>query len=129
MYEKDQIKNIKIQELNPHEETIDKKLKKVLKSLKTEKVLRNPIVVDKNTKVILDGHHRAKALTILGLTTIPCYLVDYQSKEVELKPRNELKISKKDVIEKGLSNDLYPPKTSNHTIKKPKNSDKTPIPL
>jgi hypothetical protein len=116
MQTKKQIEKIKIRKLNPHEQIIEEKLKKLLTSLKGEKRLKKPIIVDEETKVILDGHHRAKAFSLLGLKEIPCRLVDYSSDEIAVEPRQNVEISKEDVIEKGLSEELFPPKTSKHRI-------------
>jgi len=116
MQDKEQIRNIEIRKLNPHEQVIEENLKKVLTSLKVEKRLKEPIIVDKETKVILDGHHRVKAFALLGLPEIPCRLVDYSSDEITVEPYQNGEITKGDVIEKGLSDDLFPPKTSKHKI-------------
>ena len=111
-----QIQNIEIRKLNPHEEIIEENLKKVLKSLRLEKKLKEPIIVDENTNVVLDGHHRVKAFEIIGLREIPCRLIDYSSDEITLEPHKNGDVSKKEVIEKGLSDELFPPKTSKHRI-------------
>ena len=116
MQDKEHIEKLEIRELNPHEKVIEENLKKVLTSLKVEKRLKEPIIVDEETKVILDGHHRAKAFALLGLKEIPCKLVDYSSNEITVKPHQNGKISKQEVIEKGLSEELFPPKTSKHSI-------------
>ena len=116
MKEKKQVDKVKLNELNPHEQVIEENLRKVLKSLKIEKRLKEPVVVDEETKVILDGHHRVKAYEILGLREIPCRLVDYSSEEITVEPHQNGDISKEEVIQKGLSESLFPPKTSKHRI-------------
>ena len=116
MQDKEQVQNIEIRKLNPHEQVIEENLKKVLTSLKVEKRLKEPIIVDKKTRVILDGHHRAKAFALLGLEEIPCKLVEYGSDEIKVEPHQNGEITKEEVIEKSLSNELFPPKTSKHKI-------------
>lgn len=116
MQEKKQADKVKLNDLNPHEQVIEENLRKVLKSLKIEKRLKEPIVVDEETKVILDGHHRVKAYEILGVREIPCRLVDYSSDKIAVEPHQNGDISKEEVIEKGLSDELFPPKTSKHRI-------------
>ena len=116
MQTKNQIQKIEIRKLNPHEQIIEENLKKLLTSLKVEKRLKQPIIADEETKVILDGHHRAKAFALLGLKEIPCKLVDYSSNEIRVEPHQNGKITKEEVIEKGLSDQLFPPKTSKHRI-------------
>jgi ParB-like chromosome segregation protein Spo0J len=107
---------MELKQLNPHEQIIEENLKKVLTSLKVEKRLKEPVVVDKETKVILDGHHRVKAFEILGLRDIPCRLVDYSSDGITIAPNRNGNVSKEEVIEKGLSDELFPPKTSKHVF-------------
>jgi ParB-like chromosome segregation protein Spo0J len=116
MQTKKQIQKIEIRKLNPHEQIIEENLKKLLTSLKVEKRLREPIIVDEETKVILDGHHRAKAFSLLGLKEIPCRLVDYRLDEITVEPHQNGDVTKEEVIEKGLSDGLFPPKTSKHRI-------------
>jgi len=116
MQDKEHIEKLKIRQLNPHEKVIEENLKKILTSIKVEKRLKEPIIVDKETKVILDGHHRVKAFKILGLREIPCRLVDYSSDEITVEPHQNGDVSKKEVIEKGLSDELFPPKTSKHIL-------------
>ena len=116
MQTKNQIQKIEIRKLNPHEQVIEENLKKLLTSLKVEKRLKEPIIVDEETKVILDGHHRAKAFSLLGLKEIPCKLVDYSSEDITVEPHQNGDVTKEEVIEKGLSGELFPPKTSKHTI-------------
>ena len=116
MQEKKQVDKVKLNDLNPHEQVIEENLRKVLKSLKVDKRLKEPVLVDKETKVILDGHHRVKAYEILGLREIPCRLVDYSSEEITVEPHRNGDISKEEVIQKGLSESLFPPKTSKHRI-------------
>jgi hypothetical protein len=112
----EKLHKIGLKQLNPHEQIIEENLKKVLTSLKVEKRLKEPVVVDKETKVILDGHHRVKAFEILGLREIPCRLVDYSSETINVTPHRNGDISKEEVIEKGLSDNLFPPKTSKHVF-------------
>jgi len=116
MQTKKQIQKIEIRQLNPHEQIIEENLKKLLTSLKVEKRLKEPIIVDEETKVILDGHHRAKAFSLLGLKEIPCRLVDYSSDEITVESHQNGDITKEEVIEKGLSEELFSPKTSKHRI-------------
>ena len=116
MQTKNQIEKIEIRKLNPHEQIIEENLEELLASLKVEKRLKEPIIVDEETKVILDGHHRAKAFSLLGLEEIPCKLVDYSSDDITVEPNRNGNVSKEEVIEKGLSEELFPPKTSKHKL-------------
>jgi hypothetical protein len=82
--------------------------------------LFKPIVVDEQTRVILDGHHRFEALKRLGCRRIPAYLVDYMDGAIEVMtwPGAVVNaITKDEIISMGLSDNVYPPKTSRHVIR------------
>ena len=79
-----------------------------------------PLVVDRNTGVILDGHHRRQVAMRLNLKCLPCVLVDYQgdeSVELDVWPNcGRDSISKIEVVEAGLNGVLFSPKTSRHRL-------------
>jgi hypothetical protein len=79
-----------------------------------------PLIVDKRTGAILDGHHRYSIAGELNLAQIPVIAVDYladESIEVDVWPSAELEsLTKQEVIDMSLSNKVFPPKTSRHRI-------------
>jgi len=79
-----------------------------------------PLLVDSQTGSILDGHHRYSVALSLELKRVPVILIDYLEDDeitVDVWPGCGLQsISKQDVINMCLSEELYPPKTSKHTI-------------
>jgi hypothetical protein len=106
--------------LRPHEETISKKVDELERMTHRWKAYVLPLVIDGNSGVILDGHHRYQVALRLGLKCLPCVQVDYigdDSVELDVWPncgRNSL--TKGEVIEAGLGDDLFPPKTSRHRL-------------
>ena len=79
--------------------------------------MRSSIVVDINTKVIIDGHHRVRALEELNCTKIPVTFVDYQLPDIKVTVwRSGEIISKSDVINAGLGTIKLPPRTSKHLV-------------
>jgi hypothetical protein len=108
---------VEINKLKEHEEIDANHLKKLIKEIKSDKILKRPIVVDKNTNIILDGTHRFNALKALGCKKIPSVLVNYRSPKIKvLVWRKGEKITKKDVITAGLTGNKMLPKTSKHMI-------------
>ncbi|MBI1729962.1 ParB N-terminal domain-containing protein [Candidatus Acetothermia bacterium] len=101
--------------LRPHEEVDPTNLARTIQEIKNGELLQDyPILVDEETYVILDGHHRHAACKALGIALVPCLLVDYEV-EVELESRRpEIHVSKTEVIRRGLSGELYPPKSTRH---------------
>jgi len=107
-----------INELKEHEEVDLNYLKKLKNQIIKEKILKKPIAVDKNTKIIIDGHTRFNSLKQLGYSKIPVFLIDYSSPEIFVRVwRNGRKITKEDVLNAGLNGKKLPPKTSKNMIK------------
>jgi hypothetical protein len=80
-------------------------------------LIRKPIVVDRETLIIIDGHHRVEALKRLGCGRIPCLLMNYRSPRVAvLSWRGGEPLSKDLVLNAGLRGELLPPKTTRHII-------------
>ncbi|MDP1845287.1 MAG: ParB N-terminal domain-containing protein [Candidatus Moranbacteria bacterium] len=122
------IQIISIKKLKPHEKTNRINLKKIKFQLRKEGRLINPIIVDRDNLIILDGHHRVRALAELGYKKIAAYLVDYSSERIKVLPRRPgIKISKEIIIKKAQAGKVFPHKTSKHLIPdRPKNIN-TPL--
>jgi hypothetical protein len=106
--------------LHGHERIRPALLKELTEQIRRDGFLKRPILVADRDFVILDGHHRAEAVRSLGCAKIPAYLVEYESDLVNLGTWPDAVVavvSKKDVIRRGLANDLFPPKTTRHTVK------------
>ncbi len=107
--------------LRPHEEIVEDNLRRVLQSIRKDQYIKRPIIADKDTHVILDGHHRYTALNILGAKYVPAYLIDYNDDTiVEVRSWKDNKpMPKHIVIEAGLRGYMFPPKTTRHIVKIP----------
>lgn len=107
---------VDVKELKEHEEIDSFRLDEVYDSILISESVY-PIIVDLNSNVILDGHHRYNALKRLGIQTIPSYLIDYNSESIQVDSwRSDFKVTKNDVVRVGKSDNLFPPKTSKHII-------------
>ena len=106
--------------LKPHEEIKTKNRDKLLDMTKRWGGYTKPLLVDSVTGAILDGHHRYSVAISRGLTKVPAIVIDYLNSDdisVDVWPNCGLSyITKQDVINMSLSENLYPPKTSKHTI-------------
>jgi cysteine synthase/O-phosphoserine sulfhydrylase/cystathionine beta-synthase len=113
-----EVQLVEVDNLREHEEVDLAHLKELTEKIASDKILKFAIVVDKNTNVILDGEHRYNALKSLGCKKIPVVYVDYNSPDIEVQSwRSNQHLTKKDVIEAGLSGNKFPPATSKHMIK------------
>ena len=110
---------VDIGSLRGHEEVISDNLTKRKKKL-LSKGFYKPIIVDRESMVILDGHHKWTAAKSLGLARVPVIMVDYLVDEgvlVDVWPDcGKESITKAEVLEMGVSGDVFPPKTSRHTL-------------
>ena len=106
--------------LLPHEMTIPKKVDELEKMTHRWKAYVLPLVVDRNTGVILDGHHRHQVALRIGLKCLPCVLGDYQrddSIELDVWPNcGRDSLTKEEVVQAGLSAELFHPKTRRHRL-------------
>jgi hypothetical protein len=92
-------------------------LEELKNEILSDGILKMPIAVDKETYIILDGHHRLHALKKIGCKRIPVILFDYQSPDIEVIPwREDENITKEMIIETALAGGRMPPKTSKHMI-------------
>lgn len=105
--------------LRDHEEVIPNNLETRTSKL-LSKGFYKPIIVDRGSMVILDGHHKWTAAKSLGLARVPVIMVDYLVDEgvlVDVWPDcGKESITKTEVLEMGVSGDVFPPKTSRHTL-------------
>ena len=117
------IKLIDLGKLKIHERISRNRLAAVKKMIVSACAFTEPIVVEKNNLVILDGHHRVTVLKEMGYRKIPAYLVNYLNQNVRVNSRRSNYLVSKDlVISRALSDQPYPSKTSRHFIPhRPKN--------
>ena len=111
------IELVSIDLLRGHEEVISNNVIKRIRKLE-KKGFYKPIIVDRETLVILDGHHKCRAASKLELSFVPVILIDYlkdDSVTVTTWPDcGKKSITKYEVIERGISEFLFSPKTSRH---------------
>ena len=105
--------------LKEHEEIIKNNLNVRIKKMK-KKGFYKPIIADCQTNVILDGHHKWNAAKEFGLSKVPTIFVDYfkdAGVQVDVWPEcGKDSITKEEVIKMGLSEYVFPPKTSKHSF-------------
>lgn len=119
-WDESDVRLVPLELLKPHEEIKVKNMKKLLDMTLRWDGFTKPLIVDIATGAILDGHHRHAVAIRLELARIPVIVVDYfadESIDLDLWPASELdEISKQDVVDMALSDQLYPPKTTRHRI-------------
>eukprot|EP00977_Amphora_coffeiformis_P020975 scaffold8690_cov190-Amphora_coffeaeformis.AAC.2 len=112
---------VDVEWLKPHEQVVgETHVNELLKATLRWGAYVAPLLVDRVTGAILDGHHRYHVGMRLGLQRVPAVLVDYAadtSIDVDVWEgcgRNSL--TKQEVLEMALSGGVFPPKTSKHSF-------------
>lgn len=82
------VRLIEISPLRRYEQTEPEKVSAIEQSVRTRGVLINPVIVDPEHRLLVDGHHRVRAFELLGLTHIPAFTVDYLSDDLTVKGWN-----------------------------------------
>ena len=117
-----EVELVPLEWLKTHEEIKAKKYEKLLSISKKWGAQRKPILVDKRTGVILDGHHRHAVAESLGLKRIAVIAINYLDDDsIHLEKRSTdiaVSISKEQVISMGLSEKNFPPKVTKHSLEK-----------
>ncbi len=75
---------ISIDELIPHEEINESYLSKIINDINNIGFLKDPLIVDDDTLVVLDGMHRLAALKNLNCKFVPCMTVKYVEEKIKI---------------------------------------------
>ena len=88
-----------------------------------------PVLIDRATRVILDGHHRWTAASRFSLALLPCYSVRYLDDPTVrvMSRRADIEVTKRSVLETALAGRTYPHKTTRHMYDLPEWIE--PVPL
>jgi hypothetical protein len=73
---------VELERLNLHEEADPRLLQRLLREIEDDEELWCPVIVDRESMVVLDGTHRVNALGVLGCKYVCVYLVDYNDPEI-----------------------------------------------
>jgi len=113
-----QLNLVNISDLKQHEKTNPSHLFSLREQIKKDGGLHVPIVVDVDSMVVLDGHHRLNSCIQMGFKKIPCLLVDYLGdQQIKVSSRRKkINITKGLVIAAALTGSLFPHKTTAHFI-------------
>ncbi len=117
-----------LRDLKSHERVVAKKVRALAAEIRHRGVFEDPIWVARGSGVILNGHHRAAALRRLGADRVPAWVIDYDADLVRLGRWDDgPPIAKDEVVRRGLAGDLYPPRTTRHSLVVPLPPRPTPI--
>ncbi|MAK04517.1 MAG: hypothetical protein CMA03_01345 [Euryarchaeota archaeon] len=119
-FEQKDVELLDINWLKAHEEVHQKKVIELFEMTLRWGGYTKPLLIDRETGTILDGHHRYEVGKKLKLKFIPAIVIDYlEDDRIDVTTwsnSNLKKIEKTDVINMALSGKLFPPKTSKHSL-------------
>ena len=116
--------------LRPHEHVHAENVRILAEHLADEEVVRQPLLVAEGSLVILDGHHRFKALkTVLKARRAPCVLVDYHDHAlVSLEAwRADQPVDRSMVVAAAMTGRLLPAKSTRHRVRVEMGSVEVPL--
>ena len=111
-----------IKKLKPLEMVFPNHLKILCKLIIDSGIIESPIIADKKTGVILDGSHRYIFFLKYGYKEAVVKYIDYFDENIRVGTHlmhrhiidGSTNISKEEVIKRGLSGNLFPPRTTRH---------------
>ena len=77
-----EVELVSLKKLIPHEMTIQYALEAFKLAVQVDGMVNHPIIVDKTTNLILDGHHRHSGLSALGFSKGPAIFIDYNDDNI-----------------------------------------------
>lgn len=108
---------IDVSQIVETEDHIPERVEWLLEKINSEKVWRIPIILERNTLAVMDGHHRLNVAKRLGLSRVPAILLNYHDDNIVVTSwRDEVYIDKEVVIEYISRRKKFPYKTTKHII-------------
>ncbi|MGR7464312.1 transcriptional regulator [Klebsiella aerogenes] len=106
-----------IHDLKPHEEVDPVNLNLLTMKINHDRFWFIPVLIDQDTSIIMDGHHRYNFALQAGLSVIPCYQLSYSSDKVRVYDwKSGAPFSCQRIIDKVSSGSVFPPKTTRHVF-------------
>jgi len=113
---------VPIEKLRALEMIFPHHLENIVKIIHRDGVMKLPLIVEKDHNIVLDGSHRHVFIAMEGFKYAPVRYVDYNDPHIRVGTHlmhrhiidGPVNISKEEVIRRGLSGDLFPPRTTRH---------------
>lgn len=114
------IEIVELAQLRPHEQTLPERVETMTNKLQRNDFFHKPILIDRKTMTILDGHHRHQASLRLGLLRVPAicmdYLVDERITVEPWRPEELPSLAKQTILSHAQTGKLMKPKSSKHIV-------------
>ncbi len=77
-----------VEDVYPHEEIVEASLRKLVKAIEASGYIDHPILVDRDSNVVLDGMHRLAASKVLGFDLVPVFKIPYEIVKLDVRVRH-----------------------------------------
>lgn len=112
------VKFIAVDALRPTEQINPDAVARLKARVERLGVWTHPILVERDSLAILDGHHRYTVAKALGLGVVPSVLTSYDDPRLELSSwRSDMRFLARDVIRAAEEGTLLPPKSTRHHLR------------
>jgi len=109
---------VPVSDLKTHEVAEPDRVRRVVRQMQSNGVVKKAIIVDSKSMVVLDGVHRLSALRMLGAVRAPAWLIDYSDEDVVVFSKDRKShIPKEAVVRAATQGPKFPPKTTRHMVK------------
>ena len=113
---------VPLSRLKPLELVFPTHLRNLTNMILKDKIIKSPILADSKTGIVLDGSHRYIFFLGHGYKNCPVKFVDYDDENIRVGTilthrhfiEGSTNISKKEVRRRGLTGNLYTPRTTRH---------------
>ena len=117
-------KMIKTKKIKPLEYVFPHHLENLRQMILQDGMIKYPLIIESKNKIVLDGSHRYVFLMMEGIENAPVIEVDYLDPHVRVGTHRlhrhiingPVNISKQEVLTKGITGNLFPPRTTRHFI-------------
>ena len=117
-----------VDRLKVHEEVVPVRVDVLVREIRHRGEVEEPILVARDSDVILNGHHRFAALRRIGARWVPAWVVEYDDPAIQLERWYEgPPLTKKEVVARANSGRPFSPKTTRHLVESPLPARPTPL--
>lgn len=114
---RDQVVHLAAQALRRHEQIDIARADLLLEEIVATDAWTEPLLVERHSHVVLDGHHRFWCACQLGLVHVPAICIEYCDPDLTLETwRPNYPVTIDDVLTAARTGQLLPHKTSRHRL-------------
>jgi hypothetical protein len=112
---------IPVSELKPSEHINNGRAISLANKIEEDGIWRKPLIIEKNTRIVMDGHHRLEVGKILFLEKLPCIILTYDNPHISVTSWDDLTrlIDPKEIINAGETGVLLNYKSTRHVFSIP----------